>query len=321
MTNDSNQPRSLPVELTTEEHAFKTELLGAAERLDRPPNDLAARIAARLPPPKQVHRAWGNKVPILALAAVGMVVCLGVGVWLGDSNAKRAAGSGTGSMSVQPEPVFRVAFAGAAASATALALGPCAQRYRAAGLAPLIDDFEDGDSTPLPSEGRFRDWFLFFDYDREGQVARTLVPETAPGREGGQALHLAGKKLQDWGAVLELSFAPYFCYDASAYGGVTFRARGPARLSVGVRENRVVPTKWGGTCEKDCYNAHVEVVELTDRWQRYKLPWSVLRQRGYDMPPLDPATLHSIQFLVHAEDTPFDFWLDDVAFLPRPGGK
>ena len=52
-------------------------------------------------------------------------------------------------------------------------------------------------------------------------------------------------------------------------------------------------------------------------WQRYELLWTQLRQRGYAGKPLDPSELNSLVFAVLAPDTPFDIWIDDVAFT-RP---
>jgi hypothetical protein len=34
-----------------------------------------------------------------------------------------------------------------------------------------------------------------------------------------------------------------------------------------------------------------------------------------DTPPLDASRLHSVAFLIHPEDTPYDVWLDEVRFL------
>jgi len=311
-----------PPSLTAEEADFRRELLRAAAELDHPAGDLAARIAAQLP---RTARRWGlawRLTPAggISLAAAVALLGVGAGVLLGRAGAGGDAGPGARpeALSLRPEPPAR----SAAPSASTPALDPCARRYRAAGGAPLVDDFEDGDGVALPSEERDRDWSFFRDFDRPGQRPRSLIPELArrPGSPSRRALHLTGPELQDWGAVLELAFAPHYCYDASAYGGLSFWARGPGRLVVGVRENRVVPTAWGGTCADDCYNSHARIVNLSARWERYELPWAALRQRGYEMPPVDPTSLHSLQFLVQAADTPFDFWLDDVEFLPKAGG-
>jgi hypothetical protein len=83
------------------------------------------------------------------------------------------------------------------------------------------------------------------------------------------------------------------------------------------REVRVVRVEYGGSCTRDCYNTHARKIDLDGAWRRFEVRWSELRQRGYQAPPLDPQTLHSLTFHVHAEDTPYDVWLDDIEFLTR----
>jgi hypothetical protein len=58
-------------------------------------------------------------------------------------------------------------------------------------------------------------------------------------------------------------------------------------------------------------------VSLDSDWKQYDVRWSEMQQRGYDTPPLDPTSLHSLQWHVHGEDTPFDLWIDDVRFLEK----
>jgi hypothetical protein len=70
---------------------------------------------------------------------------------------------------------------------------------------------------------------------------------------------------------------------------------------------------------QDCYNSHAAKLELGREWRTYQVRWSELHQRGLGKPPLKPSRLHSIAFLIHPEDTPYDVWLDEVRFLPaRP---
>jgi hypothetical protein len=84
-----------------------------------------------------------------------------------------------------------------------------------------------------------------------------------------------------------------------------------------MREVSVVPVEYGGTCTKDCYNTHEKKVDLSARWQSYTVLWGEMRQRGYDTKPLDPSRTSGMSFLVHAADTPYDFWIDDVKFATR----
>jgi len=46
--------------------------------------------------------------------------------------------------------------------------------------------------------------------------------------------------------------------------------------------------------------------------------WAELKQRGFGQAvPFDPRSLLSLELSVDPEQTPFDFWVDDVSFLAR----
>jgi hypothetical protein len=197
------------------------------------------------------------------------------------------------------------------------ALSVCIGRASAAGAAPLIDDFEDGDDAIVNLEQRSGFWRWAREIDAPG-TAPALLPVPRPQRTRGNelALHVKGGRLLDWGATVEFTFRPA-CYDASVYQGVAFLARGPGRIYVSPREVGVIPSAEGGSCERDCHNPHVIKIDLDGQWRTYQVRWSELRQRGYDKPALDASRLHSLAFLIRPEDTPYDVWLDDVRFLPR----
>jgi hypothetical protein len=202
-------------------------------------------------------------------------------------------------------------------STSAAPADPCSHPTRATGRAPLIDDFEDGDVAVLPLEGRGGVWVLFKDTDQAGSLPLIApVARPRPSSRNHKALHAVGPELRDWGANLQVDFRPT-CYDARAYGGIAFTAKGPGRFYAGVREVGVVPTQWGGTCTHDCYDTHQKKIDLSADWRSYELRWSEFRQRGYAAPPLDPARIHGLAFLVQPGDTPFDLWVDDVRFIPR----
>jgi hypothetical protein len=211
---------------------------------------------------------------------------------------------------------------GATVSASARAtpkaiVDPCLHRLRAAGSEPAIDDFEDGDDAILPLEGRKALWRWTRDTDAPGTAPALLpIPRPDPRRSNRLAVHVKGDKLRDWGAAIELTFQPG-CYDASAYAGLAFSARGPGRVYLSPREVSVITVALGGTCQSDCFNGHVHKVELEDRWRDYEVRWSEVEQRGYGKPVIDPSRLHDIAFLVRPEDTPYDVWLDDLRFLQR----
>jgi predicted aconitase len=125
-----------------------------------------------------------------------------------------------------------------------------------------------------------------------------------------------GEQLKDWGASVELTFQPR-CYDASTYEGIAFSARGPGRIYVALRQVDVIPPEFQGTCERDCYNAHVRKIDLSERFQEYEVRWNEVAQRGYGKPHLDATRLHDIAFQIRSEDTPYDVWIDTVRFIQR----
>jgi hypothetical protein len=285
-------------ELDAAEQAFKAELLRAAQRLDAPSPELAVRVLERLPAARHTApRLWMVAAAGFALAAGAAVV----------ASSRWSAPAAPAAPSVAPEPI------------DSTPPNPCANAYQAAGKMPLIDDFEDADSRSVSAEGRGGPWMLHFDFDEPGTVQRFLRgeprPESTP--SNGHALHVTGPELRDWGALAHVLFGPHSCYDASAYAGITFAARGPGRIFAGIQVVDVTPRRWGGTCDKDCYNTHVARIDLTSSWQSFELAWDQFRQRGYNVVPVDPTAINSVVFQARAEDTPFDFWIDDIAFLPR----
>lgn len=304
--------RPEPEGLTPEEQAFRAELLESAERLDQPSSDLTGRLLSEIGPKLSrdrsgtrwfaSRRTWATAVAALAAAAAVVMV----------STRRHEPPAAL----VQAERLRH----SSKAPASVAVEDPCAHRLHADGTAPLIDDFEDGNERSLPFEGRGQRWILVLDTDPEG-AARSLVPQPVPdpSRANHWAMHLAGPELRSWGAQAMLSFFPHACYDASAYAGITFRAKGPGRIFVGAEGVRQTPRKWGGTCETDCYNDHVARVNLGRDWQTFELVWADLHQRGYEGEPLDVTSVSNLLFLVRAEDTPFDVWIDDVAFLTRTG--
>jgi hypothetical protein len=304
----------------SEDRAFGEALLGSA-RVDVAPADMEARILRELSR-RTMHgkvqgtmrrergrgRAWGRgaSVAAVALGAAGAALLVFRGhrssaVDIVADMPLPSVGSSSSSVSAAPSAV----------------VDACAHPVRARGDDPTIDDFEDGDGAVLARDGRQAAWYIAKDSDPPGTSYPTLPslrPEPAPGNRF--ALHARGDELRDWGASIEIKLTPP-CYDASAYAGIAFSARGPGRIYLAAREVRIVGVEYGGTCTHDCYNAHVRKVDLDAGWRRFEVPWRDMRQRGYEMPPLDPRRLHSVTFQVHAEDTPYDLWIDDVELLTR----
>jgi hypothetical protein len=182
------------------------------------------------------------------------------------------------------------------------------------GHSPLVDDFEDDNELVALLEGRNGYWVSITDTDPESSepvLLPSLRPEGSPTNR--YALHMSGERHAKWGASVQVELGPT-CYDASVYRGIAFDVRGPGRLFAGVRAVDAVPVDRGGTCTTDCYDSHLHPVDATDGWTHHELAWKQLHQRG-KAEPADPRRLSGFEFLVRPEDTPYDLWIDNVAFV------
>jgi len=275
----------------------------------------ARRAAANGPIDSLASRDWrllfARRWLVVALA--GAILVLIVVVYVAGGSARRVP--------IATEPLHarqpQVPTPAASSSRPAALRDPCQVSNRGDGSHPEIDDFEDGNPLIEAAEGRFGVWSMFKDSDTPGNF-EALTPTRLPNatRRNRYALHVSGGELLDWGASIQFDLRPS-CYDAGAYSGLSFRAKGPGRVYVGVRQISVVPVEYGGTCTKDCYNVHQKKVDLSARWETYTVAFSDMRQRGYGTPQLDASRINGVGFLVQPADTPYDFWIDDVKFVPR----
>jgi hypothetical protein len=285
--------------------ASKRRFLDALEGEARSPNAQGRRRSWRI-----ADRRLTFAVGVAALVAA---IAVGVAVRVVPIGPPRAQPSVN--LDILPEPAVAEPSARGMTSTAPLKSDPCARAIRGSGTDPLIDDFEDGDSLISPREGRGGAWMLFRDSDPAGGLPLLAPVRRSPvTARNHRALHVVVGELRDWGASIQVDFQPS-CYDASAYQGMAFSAKGPGRIYLTVREMRVVPEKWGGTCSERCYNVHQKKIDLAATWHSYLVPWSELRQRGYHTSALDPTRVHDVAFLVRSADTPFDLWIDDVSFV------
>lgn len=201
-------------------------------------------------------------------------------------------------------------------------LARCTPAVVAGGSNPLIDDLEDGDERLAILEHRAGFWMVFND-GTGTQAPRVGVPVSGVKIPGGRgqserALHTSGGRFKNWGAVLAMELSGKRCYDASAYKGLRFWARGRGQIKVVVKMSQVVTEQYGGSCVKGCFDGHFKQVKLDKEWQLVDIPWEELRQNGTGTQlPFDAHSLLGIDFTVPPELTPFDFWIDDLSFIPR----
>ena len=198
---------------------------------------------------------------------------------------------------------------------------PCPALVVAHGATPLIDDFERPDAWILMADGRRGSWVTYDD----GTGTQTppshsaLLPTRLPSPRSGSrhALHVSGTHFTKWGVTFGTELADAACYDASAYAGVSFWAKGPGEVRVGLQMIDVQDAKHGGLCTADCYDTHRKIVELGSSFREYRVRWEELRQLYDAGPPVafDPKRVRFLEFGVAPEHTPFDLWIDDVTFF------
>ena len=187
----------------------------------------------------------------------------------------------------------------------------------------MIDDFEDGNGALLPEDGRQGFWYIFND----GSVGSSQMPpsDMVLPVDGGAnntsyAMHTSGSGFTVWGAGLGIDFRNMggnnplkLPYDASSYSGIVLMAKGNGPIRVSVQIEATVPVAEGGTCESEC-DAHGILLDFTEDWQQFELPFDQLAQEGWGTPAdWDAMTTTSILFRVNP-NVDFDFWVDEIGF-------
>jgi hypothetical protein len=301
------------------EQAELARLLVRSAKLDAPSAAAKERILARgLDVARQRPRAHVRRS--FAVAGVVLAAAAGVALWVhraGQKPAEVAAERVTTVASTRSNP-------SAPASASAVpAPAPCVELVIAKGDAPLIEDFEQDDSWVLPADGRKGSWITYDDGSgKQVPPSRSaLFPSRIPGGRGTskRGLHVSGSRFTQWGVTFGTELADAACYDASAYGGIEFWAKGPGEIRVGLQMIDVQDVKYGGQCQTDCYDTHRKIVTLAPTFRKYVVRWEDLRQLYAARVPVafDPRRVRFLEFGIAPESTPFDVWLDDVSFVPR----
>ncbi|HEX6766339.1 MAG TPA: hypothetical protein VF103_12695 [Polyangiaceae bacterium] len=200
-------------------------------------------------------------------------------------------------------------------------LPPCPRVVVAAGREPLLDDFEDGNARLFIAEGRAGTWRTNAPPGTKlspppGALAFPIAIPQGRG-DSKKALRLTAQRFKEGAASLVADLAPpRGCYDASVYAGVSFFARGRARIGFRVTMIDAMEKRWGGLCEARCYDSHAKWLDSGADFRRYEIRWSELEQAGWGTAvPFDPRRILNVDFSVDAADSPFEVWIDDVRFL------
>jgi len=193
------------------------------------------------------------------------------------------------------------------------------------GRVALIDDFEDGNTAAAQELYREGFWGTVHD-----ETTGELLPlgEFAPeagGREGSRyGAHVKASGYSEWGALISTTLTYLWedvhCpYNASAFAGLRFYAKGSGRVRVGLPVPATQHKEFGGACDPEkgqiCYDVHSAFVTLAPEWTLYELPWSDFRQRGFGTPAeFRPDQIVIVQFSFDNDVLPVEIWLDDLSF-------
>lgn len=224
-------------------------------------------------------------------------------------------GTGPG---IHPEPAAQTppatASIGEPAVATSLPLSP-KQCAAAQGGAGLLADFEQPFSSDrplelLPFDHRRGQWFhTVHDRQSDALQAPLLVEKPGSSNSSRGALHVRGTALTGWGANVGLRLES--CYDASAYTGVEFRARGPGSVFLAFQTVSSVPVEFGGECRERCWFNGGRFIVLGKDFETYRVRFSDINTP--DGQAVE-KTLLQVLFSVQS-GAAYDFWLDDVKFF------
>ena len=206
---------------------------------------------------------------------------------------------------------------------------------------------EDQDDQIVIHEGR--DGYWYTSVDSAGSTVAPLPSEkivmtdlasgdSGAGNGSTRVFHVSGKSQPTsvsgaWGALggfdfVRVSGGMKQPYDAHIYKGIRFwakaatantqvRLRLPLRdTTAGTAGSKCTPNT-GTTTTMSCDDIHFKLVSFGTTWTRYDAVWADFVQTGfgYQVKPLDPATLVSVQFLI-LQGSSGEIWIDDISFIP-----
>jgi hypothetical protein len=165
-----------------------------------------------------------------------------------------------------------------------------------------------------------------------------LKPEMGGANGTMYAMHVTGTNLTGWGAALAAEVANGCPFDASAYGGISFYAKGTSTVAEGANKLLVLVgnpeylPKPAGFCDgaavpadPACFSRHRVTIDLTPEWKQYVIAWSDLMPPTYYTtgPAFGANRITDVVFNASGPlpaMTPaasFDFWVDELQFVPK----
>jgi hypothetical protein len=197
----------------------------------------------------------------------------------------------------------------------------------------LVDDFEDGEGAIHEILGRQGAWYSFNDGTAGGvqmpSESGAFVPGSPGAGESQYAARFQGEGWKTWGAGIGVDFKNSGesttemkgAWDASAYKGIAFEAKGNVMITVSLQQTSTVSTAQGGSCvsppapmEDTCGDGFGKAITLTDEYKTYEIPFTLLKQNGWGQPTtFDAKTLTGFMAIV-AQNQKFDFYIDNLRY-------
>ena len=189
-----------------------------------------------------------------------------------------------------------------------------------------LDDMEAGLSTIFTKGCRSGSWYTYNDMTTTGMQMPAMGADCkseaiTPARgTSTKAQHTSGSGFTVWGAGLGVNLnsptAAKGLFDASAYSGVTFWAKGTGTIKFSV------PTKAtdasGGVCTV-CSDHYATTFMLSATWTQVTIKWADLKTSTFGMPAAATFTkdqIYGFQWQVDKTAATFDIWIDDLSFTP-----
>ena len=194
------------------------------------------------------------------------------------------------------------------------------------GSEPRIDNFEDGDTYPVPEPGRNGSWTTRDD-GSGGIISLSVDQGGADGTDF--AAHIAADGFaQNASFDLNIAFSleGVNCpYNAGNFAGVSFFSKGEGRIELKAQTTDVFSTEFAGTCDDTteiCWDSHRKLVPLSPEWTYHEIRWDDLTQAGWGKYViLNPEHLIGLSLNIAAASMPMDLWIDEVRFLEATGGE
>ncbi|HKO52249.1 MAG TPA: hypothetical protein VJV79_31290 [Polyangiaceae bacterium] len=198
----------------------------------------------------------------------------------------------------------------------------------------LIDDMEDGDNAIRPIGARTGYWFTYNDGTAAQLPSGTVFMPAAGVGSTATSLKFAqtsGPAFMTWGAGIGFDFnnnlTKSCTYDASAYTGIKFWAKGNVAIRAMVKVPGTTAKKANGSDAGTCVATATMLCDdhfaltpspvLTAAWQQYSIDFSgtaTFAQEGWGTKvAFDKKNIIAMQFQV-AKALAFDFSIDDITF-------